>query len=420
MRVFVLLSAAKDLLLSRVATRTAPSFRSGRLILLLLLMSAPIVASVQSADARIRAQREELDRIRRERADLERRMANLQGNVHELKEEVANLDRQRAATEKVIQTLDRQLQAIGNDVQETTNRLAMAEGDLVYRRTSLQKRLVDIYKRGPMYSVEALLTAHSFGELVARYKYLHEIAVYDRGLVGRVEHLRNDIHRQRSELLKLQDAVEVNKNDKQAEETRLASLTRQRTTSLQQAQKSTRQIQDRLAAIRQSESRLGSVIASIEAERKRSESTRPNAPKTPSTLKTTDLGKLDWPVDGTFLFRFGRVINPNNTTTRWNGVGIAAPLGTPVKAVAAGTVANVGPLGTYGQTVILDHGGGYFSIYASLNSSAVKKGSVVKKGDAIGTVGVSDPDLAAHLHFEIRVPPKGDAVDPEGWLRGKR
>ena len=388
--------------------------------MLVLLVAPPLRA--QMVDARIRTQREELDRVRRERADLERRMANLQGNVHDLRDEVANLDRQHAATELVIQTLDRQLAAITADVEETTNRMAMAEGDLTYRRTALTKRLVDIYKRGPLHSAEALLTARSFGELVARYKDLHELAVHARALVRRVEALRNDIVRQRAELVKLRDAVEDNRADKLREEERLGILGRLRSTSLQQAQRSTQQIQDRLARIRQSESRLSGVLASIEAERRRTEGARPNAPRTPSTLRTTDLGKLDWPVDGTFLFRFGRVINPNNTTTRWNGVGIAAPIGTPVKSVAPGAVVSVGQLGTYGLTVILDHGGGFFSIYASLNSASpsVRKGSVLRKGDVLGTVGISDPDLKAHLHFEIRTPPNGNAVDPESWLRGVR
>ena len=386
------------------------------------MLSVPDRLPAQTADARIRTQREELDRVRRERADLERRMANLQGSVHDLRDEVANLDRQRIATELVLQTLDRQLAAIAKDVEEATNRMAMAEGNLLYRKNTLSKRLVDIYKRGPLHSAEALLTARSFGELVARYKYLHELAVHDRALVRRVEALRNDIVRQRAELVKLRDAVEENRGDKQREEERLAILARMRSSSLQQAQRSTQQIQERLARIRQSESRLSGVIASFEADRRRTEGTRRNAPRAPSTLKTTDLGTLNWPVDGTFLFRFGRVINPNNTTTRWNGVGIAAPIGTPVKSVAPGTVVSVGQLGTYGLTVILDHGGGYFSIYASLNSvpPAVRKGSAMRKGDVLGTVGISDPDLKPHLHFEIRTPPNGNAVDPESWLRGAR
>jgi septal ring factor EnvC (AmiA/AmiB activator) len=388
-------------------------------LLLGAMLLLPATLPAQTAEARIRAQREELDRIRRERAELERRMANIQGDVHDLREEVANLDRQKAQTELVLETLDRQLASISGDVAETTDRMTSAETELELRKTTLQKRLVDIYKRGPLYSAEALLTARSFGELVARYKYLHEIALHDRALVDRVEMLRNDIGRQRNELMKLRDAIEENRGDKKREEERLAFLTRERSTSLQQAQRTTAQIQQRLAAIRQSEGRLGNVIASIEAERRRAEA-RPNATRATatSTLRTADLGRLDWPVDGTLLYRFGRVINPNNTTTRWNGMGIAAPLGASVRSVAPGTVVSVGPLGTYGLTVIVQHGGGDYSIYASLNSASVRTGAAVKKGDVVGTVGISDPDLKPHLHFEIR--PQGRAVDPESWLRGAR
>ena len=345
-------------------------------------------------------------------------MANLQGNVHDLREELANLDRQQAATERVLQALDRQIASISGGVADISERMTSAELELVQRRATLQRRLVEIYKRGPLYSAEVLLTARTFGELVARYKYLHLIAIHDRLLVQRVETLRDDIARQRSELVKLREAVEENRGDKQREEERLAILKRMRSSSLQVAQRTTAQIERRLAEIRKSEARLTNVIATIEAERRRAAAARPNAPHVASTLKTADAGRLEWPADGTLLYRFGRVVNPNNTTTRWNGVGIAAPVGTPVRAVAPGTVVSVGQLGTYGLTVILQHGGGDYSIYASLNSAAAHKGATVKKGDVIGTVGVSDPDLKPHLHFEIR--PQGRAVDPESWLRGTR
>jgi septal ring factor EnvC (AmiA/AmiB activator) len=383
---------------------------------LLLAHAAPLGA--QSTAERIRAQREELERIRRERADLERQMANLQGNVHELREEVFNLDRQREATERVIVTLDRQLAAINTDVNETTTRMQRAEGELGVRRATLERRLVDIYKRGPLYSTEALLTARTFGELVARYKYMHELAVHDRALVGRVQLLRDQVARQRRDLVTLRQAVEENRTDKQAEEDRLARLRGERSSNLQQVQRSAQQIQDRLSALRASESRLTNVIASIESERRRSAATRPSATRESSTLRTSDLGRLDWPVDGTVLYRYGRVVNPNNTTTRWNGIGIAAAKGTPVHSVAPGTVVSVGQLGTYGLTVIVQHGGGDYSVYASLNSSSVLKNQAIRKGDVVGTVGVSDPELRPHLHFEIR--PQGRAVDPESWLRGAR
>ncbi len=387
------------------------------LALCLSVAMAPALHA-QTADARLRAQRAELERIRRERSDLEQRMTTLQGSVHDLREEMVILDRQRASTELVLTTLDKQLASITEAVVDASDRMANAEAGLSLRRSTLQRRLVEIYKRGPLYGAEALLTARSFGELVARYKYLHELALHDRSLVRKVEALRNDISRQRSELVKLRDAVEENRGEKQREEERLAILTRMRTTSLQEAQRSTQQIQDRLARIRQSETRLGGVLASLEATRRRAESSRPATARTASTLRTSDLGNLSWPVEGTVLYRFGRVINPNNTTTRWNGVGIAASVGTPVRAVAPGSVVAVGSQGTYGLTVIVNHGGGDYSIYASLASAAVRSGGTIRKGDVIGTVGVSDPDVKPHLHFEIRQNPQQHAVDPESWLRG--
>lgn len=380
-------------------------------------LAVPARAGAQSAEARVRAQREELDQVRRERADLERRMANLQGSVHDLREEVFNLDRQREATEKVIETLDRQLTSITRDVNETNARMLGAEQELTRRRTTLQRRLVDIYKRGPLYSTEALLTARSFGELVARYKYMHELARHDRALVARVQVLRDQVGRQRRDLLMLKEAVEVNRTDKEIEEARLARLRGQQARDLQEAQRSAQQFSARLARLRASEARLSNVIASLETVRRRSEA-RPNARREASTLRTSDLGRLDWPVDGAVLYRFGRVVNPNNTTTRWNGIGIAAPAGTAVRAVQAGTVVSVGQLGTYGLTVIVQHGGGDYSVYASLATAAVRKGTSIRKDQVLGTVGVSDPDLQPHLHFEIR--PQGRAVDPESWLRGGR
>jgi murein hydrolase activator len=179
------------------------------------------------------------------------------------------------------------------------------------------------------------------------------------------------------------------------------------------------QTEKRLAQIEKAEARLTSVIASFEEARRRAEA-RPNAPApTTSTLRTSDLGRLDWPVEGQVLYRFGRVVNPNNTTTRWNGIGIGAPVGTPVRAISGGTVAVAEAIGTYGLTVIVQHGGGDYSVYGSLGRVDVKRGATVRKGQIIGTVGAADPDLDPHLHFEIRRA-RGVAVDPLEWLRGER
>jgi septal ring factor EnvC (AmiA/AmiB activator) len=96
-------------------------------LLLVLALLVPAAVHAQSADARIRAQQQVLERIRRERSALEQRMANLQGNVHDLREEIDNLDRQREATERVLATLDRQIASIEMVVDQTSERLSTAQ-----------------------------------------------------------------------------------------------------------------------------------------------------------------------------------------------------------------------------------------------------------------------------------------------------
>ena len=73
------------------------------------------------------------------------------------------------------------------------------------------------------------------------------------------------------------------------------------------------------------------------------------------------------------------------------------------------------PFGTYGLTVIIQHPGGDYSVYGSLGEIATQKGAVVSKGEVIGYVGSSDPEMGPHLHFELR--PEGRAVDPLDYLR---
>ena len=73
-------------------------------------------------------------------------------------------------------------------------------------------------------------------------------------------------------------------------------------------------------------------------------------------------------------------------------------------------------IGTYGLTIVLEHGNGYYSVYSHLQSAAVKLGATITKGQTVGAVGGENSDYGPHLHFEIR----GEnqvALDPTTWLR---
>jgi septal ring factor EnvC (AmiA/AmiB activator) len=261
---------------------------------------------------------------------------------------------------------------------------------------------------------------------VTRYKYLHELARRDRALVHRVEELRNDAVRQRTILVGLHATVEETRRERAHEEERLRALERQRSASLATVERAAARTAARLAEIRRDEAALSRVIANaVDAERRRAarvaaagRARGPARRPADGTMRASGAGRLDWPVEGSFLYDFGREQRSNNTAVRWNGIGIKAPAGTPVLAVAAGKVLEVSRFGTYGLTVIVEHGGGDYSIYGSLGRAEVTKGASVTKGQTLGTVGTSDPELGPHLHFEIRQ--GGPAVDPKIWLRQRR
>ena len=374
-----------------------------------------VPSTVAAQDTKVRQQRAELDRIRQERAGLEKQMRDLQSTVHNLDAALRNLDRRADATSRLVRGLDRQLMLISAEVIQANDNMARAEAELARKRTILRRRLVDIYKRGPLYNVEVMLASQSFGELVARYKYLHLLALRDRSIVGQVEVLRNQVALERDRLVRLQRNINDTRLEHQREAKALETLTTEQRQALARTRRLQQQTETRLARIRQTENQLANAIAVFEAERRRVEASRPAARRATSSVRTSDYGKLDWPVDGPLVYSFGREVQPNNTSIKWNGVGIRAGVGTPVRSVAAGKVISVRQLGTYGLTVFLEHGGGDYTIYGSLSNAAVKVGQNVAKGEKLGEVGISDPELPPHLHFEVRQ--GGPAVDPATWLR---
>jgi murein hydrolase activator len=231
------------------------------------------------------------------------------------------------------------------------------------------------------------------------------------------------VQKEQDRLVGLKNALEESRSDKAREEERLRSLERERESALARTRRQAQQVQDRIAKLKATEAQMNNTIASLEADRRKAESARPAAARGGSTIKTGDYGKLDWPVDGSLVYTFGKAQTASNTTIRWNGVGIRGTVNAPVKSVASGRIVSVGQLGTYGLTVIVDHGGGDYSIYGSLSRADVRVGQQITKGHIVGGVGISDPDLPPHLHFEIRhagSDGRPSSVDPATWLADRR
>ena len=384
------------------------------MVLLLLLPAAPLLAQ---QNTELRESQQRLEKIRQERQALQRELDQLRTRVRDASREAQNLSRQRAASEGALRELDYQADVINAGVDSITRELDLTHLRLRQRSAALHERLRSIYKRGKLHTVRVLFSAESFGDVLRRYKYLHLITLNDRLIVSDVKRLEARQQFQEQELrrnLTQLDNLRLEKND---ELRQLERLYGRQSRELRQFREQEKVTTGRIAQLAKDEARLANVIADLERRRLAGN----NASRT-GTISTRDLGNLTWPVDGTLVFRFGPQRRPNGVVLRYNGIGIAAPVGTPVKAVETGTVEVAGVLEGYGQSIVIGHGAGYYTLYLRLRSLAVGVGQRVTAGQVVGTVGGEGSPEGAHLEFQVRTPGIGGApapVDPLNWLRAR-
>jgi septal ring factor EnvC (AmiA/AmiB activator) len=392
------------------------------LTVVLLLLSTTGVGWAQSQQE-LRESQQRLERIRKEREVLQHEMERLRTQVHDISAQLVNIERQVTASTAVLRELDFQSNALALSADSTTSQLVRARDRLRERRVLLRHRLRSIYKRGPLQTVRVLLTAESFAELLNRYRYLHLIALSDRALVTEVAQLERDLATRERKLALDMELLQQLQAEKAEELEQLRSIGAEQEKALGAVRRQERQTQGRLEQLARDEARVTNLIAELERKRLEEERRRAvagNRAATTGTITTRDLGALEWPVEGNLAYRFGVERRPNGVVLRWNGIGIAARPGTPVRVVEAGTVVMAGPFEGYGPSVVISHGAGFYTLYLYLQSINVREGQQVAAREVIGTVGGERTPEGPHIEFQVRAPVRNgppEPVDPLDWLR---
>jgi septal ring factor EnvC (AmiA/AmiB activator) len=407
-----------------IVHRGRVALRGSAAALVALLISSSWGLAQETSEDVIRRQiqdsQERLERIRGERRRLQNELQGLTSQVHNVSEEIRNLERQITTSSSLVAELDVQVLALLEQVAIGTRDMLLTRDRLTTRKVVLRERLREIYKRGPLAPVQVLLAATSFADLLNRYKYLHQVALFDRLLVREVGQLERELEDHRSQLASETDQIRRVRDEKAVELEELARLEVQRQRRLSSYTNRQTQAESRLAQLAQEEEQLRGVLARLEEQRRSFE--RETGAASVSTLTTGDLGQLDWPLEGTIVYNFGPERQQNTTILR-EGIGIGAPVGTPVRAVESGEVMYAEFRGISGNTVILGHGGGYYSVYLHLQNLTVSTGDRVEARQVIGRVGSSPtPDTPPYVEFQIHEPTgSGEprAVDPVRWLRGR-
>jgi murein DD-endopeptidase MepM/ murein hydrolase activator NlpD len=377
---------------------------------LVVLLTASTIASADDLESKLDAAESKLSDVRERKGVLTTTISRYGERIKRLTVEVAELRGREAAVEARLRAKQAELDHAVAELDRAKRQLAVMRARLKRALVALRERLVAIYQTGTPDVLSVIVGADGYDDLIERTEYLNHIRGMDEAVVTRVRDLRDQVKRTFFHLRAVKEQIETARDSIAAEEQALESArsaVQQRQSTLVGVRRS------RMAALEQIESteqHLHGEVADIQAELAVQLGEMASSPLPAGPIRYGS-GQFVWPVDGPVVSVFGM---------RWGrmheGIDIAVPAGTPIRAAASGSVVLVqsdAESGGYGNFTCLDHGGGLQTCYAHQSSFVITSGSV-SQGDVIGYVGCTGHCYGDHLHFEVRV--GGAATDPLGYL----
>jgi murein DD-endopeptidase MepM/ murein hydrolase activator NlpD len=367
----------------------------------------PASASVED---RLSQTEEKLEAANQEKGVLSGEISRLSDRISAYETQVSALRAEERQAEIRLAAKQAELDQAEAEVAEAYRELKILAKRLRRSLRILSDRLVAIYQSGTTDMAELVLTSADYGELIEQSEYIEQIQNQDETIVGRVRDLRDQ---QRATVIRLKNAkerIEDARDEIAAEERNLATA-RQAVEAQQGKLMSARG--QRKAALGRIDERVGQledIQADLQAkiqEQIAAASGLSTLP--PGPMSAPSAAGLIWPLDGLLTSGFGY---------RWGrmheGIDIAVPEGTPIRASKGGTVIMASYNGGYGNYTCIDHGGGLSTCYAHQSGFAASSGQSVSQGQVIGYSGNTGSSTGPHLHFEVRI--NGAAQDPMGYL----
>ena len=381
-----------------------------RLLAAALVLSAlPILGqdSVPPADSERQA---DLNRLQARIATLKAKLAEGEKKAATLAEELPRLElkleiatREGELVAATREEFARRLTAV------TRDRAAASEAAAASRKTLLVRARL-LQRFGQFGYFRVLLEARDVSTFLDSVERLDNLARRDGRLLRQYRdaetRLQSDLAREQALKAEI-DRLYVRSRQ---EESRVASLKTERERLLRREQTEAASRRREVSALSDKAARLERLLDTLSRQSEGEEPVAPSGGIRPWK------GVLDWPARGTIVETFGRHRHPKfDTWTVSNGVALALPAGTPVRAVYGGKAVYAQWLAEYGNIVILDHGDGMLTLYAWLQAVSVKAGQPVQVGTELGLAGLGPGRDEPGLYFEVRDRQK--ASDPVAWLR---
>lgn len=327
-------------------------------------------------------------------------LSNTMIQVQELEDKILGYQKEMTGLSDKLDTLQ-------NSIDETKQKLTVAEEEYNQKEELLRERLVAMYEDGETQYLDILLSSRNIVEFISGYYLINEFVEYDNTLMQEVAERRDDIE------------ITKTKLEKEETEIKLIKAKREQTTVVLQ---NTITLQESYAKkLSKQEQELKNKITEYKQEQARIEALIQQATNSSNNLDIQYTGgEMLWPVaiSGTVITStYGVREHPiQGVIKEHSGLDIGnATYGSPVVAAADGVVTYAGWLGGYGNCVMINHGNGLVTLYGHGQKIITELHKEVKKGDLIMEVGSTGNSTGPHLHFEVRV--NGSCVNPLNYVK---
>lgn len=380
------------------------------------LTAFPVFASKNS----LNTAKQKKTAIEQEKKRAEETLKNLEALKGDAVRYVAELDVTLEALGEELSKLSEDIGAKEAQIEKTQAELSDAEETAEEQYESMKLRIKYMYEKGDSTYVDLLMEAKSLSELMNKAEYISKISEYDREKLDEYEETTKQIAQaketletEREELLNLQAQTEAKQNSVEelmaAKQAEIKSMESKILVAENEVSEYEKDLKEQEASIK-----------AIEAELKRQEEeAKKKAETSGKTYKTQSIGdiKFIWPCPASsrITSKFGSRTSPTaGASSNHKGIDIGASTGSDIIAAAAGEVV----ISTYsysaGNYVMINHGGGVYTVYMHASKLLCKVGDTVKQGQVIAKVGSTGYSTGPHLHFGVRL--NGTYVDPSQYV----
>ena len=369
-------------------------------------------------DEELKYQNDAINALKTEINQLRLKIKTAESRERSASTRISSLDEEISLTAKLIRSLKSEEEKTRKRILQLKSDILKNENELESLRARYKKRVVNSYRKGRLTDLEKVFSSTTWRQAIYRTQYLKIISDIEKKLTNQIERLLIQISQQKLEL----EAVLRNNlklvRDKQQQISSYRDMRIDREKELNRIRNDKKALSNYIEEKEAGIIQLESIIKKVLEDKARFEREL-RIRKQQDALKTKSFkalkGQLPWPADGRIIAKFGRQWNSKlKTTTENPGIDIKGQPGSPIRTVLGGVVTTITYIRGYGTTIIVDHGGGFYTVYSHVTNIQTVVDGQVRNGDIIAYMGDSGSINGSKLHFEIWG--KGQKLDPEKWL----